>query len=208
MTDTTSTTRLVLLVLMSLVVLLWASPLFSSLFAAELPDLDVTDLWDYPRRLRSIAAEGSTLFFICDPDVKECREGAVFFDSRVTSIREAGFRPVLLFSGKPADVRSAVLKMGLDSPVYVDEHGRAIESMMEQEVLPALLLAEGSGEVLDVVYGGGESLAGNIEQILALHAAEPPPPIPAEPQKKSHRTYKVLAALAVITAVGIIIFAD
>jgi hypothetical protein len=174
--------------------------------AGELPDVEVTDLWDYPENLLSIVAEGTTLVFICDPGVKECREGAVFIDSRARSIREAGARPVMLLRGAAADVRSAALDMHLDTPIYIDEAGDAIDGILDQEILPALILVSPDGTVLDTVYGGGESLAGNIEEILRRGSAEPPAPQVAGPEKKRSNAWKyALGAAAVIAAAAIIL---
>jgi hypothetical protein len=180
----------------------------SDLSAAELPDLEVKDLWDYPESLRAIVARGTTLFFICDPGVKECREGAVFIENRASSIREAGLRPVLLLRSSGPDVRSAALEMDLDTPIYIDEDGHVIGSMLSQDVLPALLLASPDGTIIDTVYGGGESLAGNLEQILMRETPEPPPPVVAEPEKESKGTWKLVAGIAALALIGLLIFAD
>lgn len=195
-------------VLAALCLLAGASAPLSSPSGADLADLELTDLWDYSRSLRSILADGPTLFFICDPDVKECREGAVFFESRSRGIREAGIRPALIFRGRPPDVRSAVLKMGLDNPVYLDEDGRVIDSMLDQEVLPALLLAAPDGTVLKTVYGGGESLAGNIVQVIEHLTPEATPPEGAQAEKETSGRWKYLVAIAALVAVGVVIFAD
>lgn len=173
----------------------------------ELPGLEVTDLWDYPESLSTIVAKGTTLFFICDPALKECREGAVFIESRAPGIREAGMRLALLLRGSGPDVRNAALQMDLDTPIYIDEDGRVIDSMLDQEILPALLLASHDGTVIETVYGGGESLAGNLERVLARGAPEPPPEKVAEPEKKSGR-WKYLLGAAAIIVIGILIFAD
>ncbi len=178
--------------------------------AARLPDLDVTDLWDYPRDLHSIAAQGTTLFFICDIDLKECREGAVFFESRARRIREAGIRPVMLLRGPAADVRSAALDMDLDLPVYIDPGGEVIAAVLGEGILPALLLVSPGGSVLATVYGGGESLAGNIEEAIrrAAPEAEAVPEREAEPVEKKSKTWKYLLGAAAVVLVGILILAD
>ncbi len=184
-----------------------ASAPLPSACAAELPDLELSDLWDYSRSLRSIVAEGPTLFFICDPGVKECREGAVFFESRSPSIREAGIRPALILRGRAPDVRSAVLKMGLKSPVFVDEEGRVIDSMLDQDILPALLLAAPDGTVMETVYGGGESLAGNIGQVIEHVTLDAAPPEVAQAEKETSGRWKYLVAIAAIAIIGVVIFA-
>jgi len=186
----------------------------SDLSAAELPDLEVSDLWDYPQSLSTIVARGATLFFICDPGVKECREGAVFIENRAASIREAGFRPVLLLRSSGPDVRSAALEMDLGTPIYIDEGGDVIGSMLSQDILPALLLASPDGTILDTVYGGGESLAGNLGEILKREMPEPPPPVVAEPEvlaepeKEGSGTWKLLVGVAALALIGVLIFAD
>lgn len=173
--------------------------------AAELPDLEVTDLWDYPENLRSIAADGVTLFFICDPGVKECREGAVFIENRTESIRDAGAELVLLFRGAAADVRSAALDMDLDSDIYIDEGGHVIDAILDEEILPALLLVSSDGTVLESVYGGGESLAGNIERVLQREAPERPPTEVAQPGKKASNKWKWVMGAAIVMTIGAVI---
>jgi hypothetical protein len=195
----------VLIALTFLVVTSASAPVPS---AEELPDLELTDLWDSSRSLRSVAAQGTTLFFICDPGVKECREGAVFFESRASSMREAGIRPALIFRGKAPDVRSAVLNMDLDNPVYIDEDGHVIDSMLDQEVLPALLLAAPDGTVLKTVYGGGESLAGNIEQVIKPGTPEALPPQVARAGKEASGRWKYLVAAVALVVIGVVIFAE
>jgi hypothetical protein len=183
---------------------IWSCP-----SARELPDLEVSDLLDYPVNLRSIAARETTLFFICDPALKECREGAVFFESRARAIRQAGIRPVLLLRGKGPEVRNTVLNMGIGSPVYIDADGRAVAAMLDEDVMPALLLARPGGEVIETVYGGGESLAGNIQNLSQRESHEQePPPRPAAAEKKGHGTYKLLAAIGALIIIGFIVFAD
>jgi len=186
-----------------------ALPLSSPAVGAELPDLDVKDLWDYPENLRSIVADGTTLFFICDPKVKECREGAVFIENRASGINEAGAKLVMLFRGGAAEVRSAALDMDLDSDIYIDEDGHVIDAVLDEDILPALLLVSSDGTVLEAVYGGGESLAGNIEQILRYEVPEPPPPPPAqvaEPEKKGSGRWKYILGAAAVIVLGTLLF--
>lgn len=177
--------------------------------ATELPDLDVTDLWDYPANLHSIAASGTTLFFICDPKVKECREGAVFIENRSSDIIAAGARLVMLFRGGAADVRRAALDMDLDSDIYIDEDGHVIEAILDEEILPALVLVSSGGAVLAAVYGGGESLAGNIEQVLRYEAPPPPPPQPqvARPEEKGPGKWKYILGAAAVIVLSALLFA-
>jgi hypothetical protein len=98
--------------------------------------------------------------------------------------------------------------MGLDNPVYLDEDGRVIDSMLDQEVLPALLLAAPDGTVLKTVYGGGESLAGNIVQVIEHLTPEATPPEGAQAEKETSGRWKYLVAIAALVAVGVVIFAD
>ncbi len=174
--------------------------------AAELPDLEVTDLWDYSESLSGIVGEGMTLFFICDPQVKECREGAVFIENRAPSIREAGVRPVLLLRGSGPAVRNAALEMDLNTPIYIDGDGRVMDSMLDQDILPALLLVSHDGTIIETVYGGGESLAGNLERILMRAAPEPPRQVVAAPEAgpgKKSRAWKILVGAAVLITIGV-----
>jgi hypothetical protein len=183
--------------------LLLCSPAASSC-AEHLPDLAVADLWDAPHNLRAIAAEGSTLFFICDTAVKECREGAVFFDNRSSEIQRAGVLPVFIFRGDPADIRTAVLKMDLASPVYIDQGGRLIEKVLEHHILPALVLAAPDGSILETVYGGGESLAGNIETVLEREPAQAPVETAGAQEKGTARWWKYAAIAAGAAAIALI----
>jgi hypothetical protein len=191
------------------VLLLAVAAVCSTALATELPDLEVTDLWDYPENLRDIVARGNTLFFICDPEVKECREGAVFIETRESSIYEAGLKLVLLFQGAPAEVRRAALDMDLDSDIYIDEDGQVIDAILDEGILPAILLVSQDGTVLDAVYGGGESLAGNIDQILQPETPQPPPAQVAQSEKEKSGKWKwAVAAMAVITIGAIILAVD
>lgn len=209
MAGRTPAARAAACLLMCLSVLLTALPP-ACLSAAELADLEVLDLWDYPENLAALVEDGSTVFFICDPGLKECREGAVFIESRAARIREAGLRPVMLLRGSGPDVRKAALEMDLDTPIYIDEEGGVIDALLDQEILPALLLASKEGTVVETVYGGGDSLAGNLERILARAAPEPPPPVVARPEEKEKKseTWKIIAGIAALAIIGVIIFAD
>ena len=188
-------------------------PAFVAVPSAGDPEgLVVLDLWDYPAEFSTIYEEGPALFFICDLGAKECREGAVFFESRAANIREAGVQPIFLFRGDPAVVRSTVLSMNLDTPVYIDRSGDVIDGILEQEVLPALMLAAPDGTGMKTVYGGGDSLAGNIERILLREEPESPPPRVAEPtagpEEKRKATYKLLLGAAAVIIIGVLILAN
>ena len=177
--------------------------------AGDLPDLDVTDLWDYPENLRAIVADGTTLFFICDPKVKECREGAVFIENRTPGITGAGAKLVMLFRGGAAEVRRAALDMDLDSDIYIDEDGHVIDALLDEDILPALVLVSSDGTVLEAVYGGGESLAGNIEQVLRYEAPQPPPPQVqvAKPEEKGSGKWKYILGAAAAVVLGTLLLA-
>jgi hypothetical protein len=98
--------------------------------------------------------------------------------------------------------------MGLKSPVFVDEEGRVIDSMLDQDILPALLLAAPDGTVIKTVYGGGESLAGNIGQVMEHATPEVAPPEGAQAEKETSGRWKYLVAIAAIAIIGVVIFAD
>jgi hypothetical protein len=130
------------------------------------PDLVVTDLWDSPHRLEDICGGRSTVFFICDTELGVCREGAVFFDARAEEIEAQDLGAVLIFTGQPADVRDFVLQAMIGQPVFVDHDRRVFSTLLSQQVLPALVLTDGEGRHVKTLYGGGESLEGNIDLLL------------------------------------------
>ena len=134
--------------------------------AAEGPDVVLTDLWDAPHTLKNICAGRPTILFVCDTEASICREGAVFFDARAKDIVTHGFQAVLIFIGNPADVRELMLSTGIVQPVYVDSGRRLFGGLIDEEILPALLLLDGDGRRIRTMYGGGESLEGNIAALL------------------------------------------
>ena len=134
--------------------------------AAEGPDIVLTDLWDGPHLLKDICGGRSTILYVCDTDAGICREGAVFFDARAKGIMAHGFQAVLIFIGTPADVRELVLSTGIVQPVYVDSGSRLFGGLVDEEILPALVLVDGDGRRIRTMYGGGESLDGNIAALL------------------------------------------
>lgn len=131
------------------------------------------DLWDMPHSLESICGGQRTLLFLCNPGISTCREGAVHFDSQARAIRAEGIQPACLFIGPPRDVRSAVLTLDLIIPVYVDPDGRVCEDLVGQKVLPAMVLLDGSGNVIRSVQGGGESLDNNLKIIIGERRERP-----------------------------------
>lgn len=106
------------------------------------------------------------MFFICDTELSVCREGAVFFDSRTDEIEAHGFRAALIFTARPAEVRDFALRTGIHGQVYVDSGRRVFDTLLGQKVLPALVLVDGEGRHVRTLYGGGESLEGNISILL------------------------------------------
>jgi|GEM_PF-2202935 len=182
--------------------LLLAPLLWTEACAREIPDAAVTDLWDAPHNLRTIASRESTLFFICDLGVVECREGAVFFESRASSIRDAGMRPAFLFKGKPSEIRTIVLRLELDTQVYIDESGDVIEGLLDPAILPSILLVTPGGIAAEA-QGGGESLADNIERFLVAQAGPHEEPVPP-PEKKHHPSWKYIATVAAIAGAVIL----
>lgn len=139
---------------------------FAAQSGAAGPDLVLTDLWDSPHRLDDICGGRATVLFICDTQSSVCREGAVFFDTRADEIEAEGLRAALVMIGQPAEARAFALKTGIDQPVFVDSDRRVFDALLDQEVLPALVLVDGEGRHVKSLYGGGESLEGNIAVLL------------------------------------------
>jgi hypothetical protein len=99
--------------------------------------------------------------------------------------------------------------MDLDSDIYIDEGGQVIDAMLDEQVLPALLLVSPDGTVLQAVYGGGESLAGNIDRVLEREVPEPPPLQVARPEEEKSSKWKwILGTAAVVTVGALIILID
>ena len=159
------------------------------------PPIVLTDLWDAPHRLDEIGQGMRMLLFICDPGLETCREGAVYFESRSASIRANRVKPICVFIGNPKDIREAVLALELRVPVFIDQEDQVFQLMLDQRVLPALALLEQDGTVVRTVYGGGESLDGNLK--LLLH----------EKPKRSYLKY-VIAIAAVIAGAAIVLVAN
>jgi hypothetical protein len=130
------------------------------------PDTAVSDLWDMPHTLGSICDGQRTLIFMCNPDKSTCREGAVYFDSQAARIQGKLIRPICLFTGNPEDVRNHALALDLGVPVYIDSEDRAYEALLDQKVLPAMVLLDEGGNVTRTIYGGGQSLDNNLGIIL------------------------------------------
>jgi hypothetical protein len=126
----------------------------------------VIDLWDMPHSLESICSGRSVLFFLCDPDLRTCREAAVHFDSQAERIEAMEIEPIFLFRGRAENVRDAVLALDLSVPVYIDPDGQVFEAFLNQKVLPAMMLLDGRGNVVRTIYGGGQSFDNNLRIIL------------------------------------------
>jgi hypothetical protein len=135
-------------------------------------DYVVHDLWDIPHTIESICNGQETLLFLCDLNASTCREGAVYFDSQSDSIKAAAVRPICVFIGKPIDVRQIVLNLDLKTPVYIDEDGLIYENLLDQKVLPALILLGETGSLIRIIYGGGESLDHNLWTVMPLRAED------------------------------------
>jgi hypothetical protein len=126
----------------------------------------LTDTWNMPIALNMIPAGRPALFLVCDPSQVNCREGAVLFDSQAARIEAAGVRPACILVATPEAARDAAERMALGVPIYVDA-GRAVPTkVMGQEVMPALVLLDGDGNLEKVAVGGGEALDANITAML------------------------------------------
>jgi len=130
------------------------------------PDLVLTDLWDSPHRLADICSARPTILFICDTQSSVCREGAVFFDTRADEIEAHGLEAVLVLVGQPARARAFALNTSIDQNVFVDSDRQVFGTLLDQEILPALVLVDKEGQHVRSLYGGGESLEGNIAILL------------------------------------------
>jgi hypothetical protein len=157
------------------------------------PDLVLWDLWDSPHRLEDICADRPTLFYICDTELSVCREGAVFFDAKGDDIEGRGFRAVLIFTGEPPEVRDLALRTGLAQPVYVDPDQKVFGTLLEEKILPAVVLVDGNGRRVRTMYGGGESLEGNIN-VLLRHGED------------RHRTWWLIVIAAAAAAGAVVLF--
>jgi hypothetical protein len=133
-------------------------------FAAPAPEL--TDLWDAPADLSRVCNGHTTLLLVCDPGLATCREGAVYFDSKTGMIRDEGVRPAVVLIGRPPEIRETVLDLDIRVPVFIDAGESVFGSILDERVLPALVLMDKGGRVLETIYGGGESLDGNIRALI------------------------------------------
>ena len=132
----------------------------------DIAHLKVTNLWDEPRTIAEICGGQTLIIYICRPDLTTCREGAVFIDSQQARIASAGARPVCIFLGDPETVRELALRLDLKVEIYVDSDEVFYEEVLDQRILPAIVAVDGSGRRFAIRYGGGESLAANLDSLL------------------------------------------
>jgi hypothetical protein len=126
----------------------------------------LTDLWDAAVDLNKLCAGDTTLILVCDPGLATCREGAVYFDNKAGMVRGAQVRPAIILIGDPAAIRETVLDLGIRVPVFIDRHETVFGSILTERILPALVLVDAGGRVLETIYGGGDSLDGNIKTLI------------------------------------------
>ena len=126
----------------------------------------LTDLWDAAVDLPRLCAGDTTLLLVCDLDLATCREGAIYFDSKAGMIRDEEVRPVIVLIGDPAGIRETVLDLDIRVPVYIDQGESVYEGILDERILPALVLMDADGRVLETIYGGGDSLDGNIKTLI------------------------------------------
>jgi hypothetical protein len=166
-------------------------------------DYVVQDLWDIPRSIESVCSGQTTLVFLCNLGVSTCREGAVYFDSQSDSIEASGIQAVCIFIGRPRDVRQAVLDLDLDVQAYIDEDRLFYEKVLEQKVLPALILLDGDGEVITTIYGGGESLDHNLRAVIPAAPEQAPQAQPVRTHR--WRWFAVIASVAALVTLLLVI---
>lgn len=191
MSASTTAIFMAAVILAAVIATLWGPCLAGS-------DYVVHDLWDIPHTLESICKGQKTLLFLCDLKASTCREGAVYFDSQSDSIKAGAVRPICVFIGKPIDVRQAVLNLDLRTPVYIDEGGLIYEGLLDQKVLPAMILLDETGSLIRIIYGGGESLDHNLRTVMPISAGDD---VDTGPEK-GHRWLwvVVLVSAAAVTA--------
>ena len=158
-------------------------------------DLILSDLWDAPHHLHDILRGETTILFVCDPSLATCREGAVYFDNQAHRFRARGMRPACVFTGEPTEARDAVLAMNIRTQVYVDPDGKIFQCLALQEIVPAMVLLDGSGQVIKALYGGGESLSPNLNVMLGCGP-------------KPSRRWLLVILIPVVTAAIILLTVD
>jgi len=119
-----------------------------------------------PVSMKMIPGGRPALFYVCDPAEITCREGAVYFDTQAGRIKRRNIQPVCVFVASLEIAGREAARMGLTVPVYADASRTIPDRLIGQEIMPALILLDGKGNVSHVLVGGGESLDTNISTML------------------------------------------
>jgi hypothetical protein len=82
-------------------------------------------------------------------------------------------RPAIVLLGDPAGIRQTVLDLNVRIPVFIDRSESVFGSILTERILPALVLMDAEGRVLDTIYGGGDSLDGNIKALIGTGTETP-----------------------------------
>lgn len=135
--------------------------------ARETGNIVLRDTLNMPISMSMIPGGRPALCYVCDPSEVTCREGAVYFDSQAGKIRRKNIQPVCIFVASLDVAGSETAKMGLAVPVFADVSRAIPDRLIGQEIMPALILLDGEGNVSRVIVGGGESLDTNISTMLA-----------------------------------------
>jgi len=151
----------------------------------------VTDLAGQAYELKDIAAGTPTLLFVCDPSLTRCREGAVYFDAQAARVQAGDINPVCVLLAGADAARSAAARLNLTVPVYVDSSRTIPARLLGQEILPAMVLLDGEGEVRRIALGGGESLDSNLTRML-------------KPDESRWRFLSVLIPLAIFAIIMLV----
>ncbi len=134
--------------------------------APRVEEIVLTDLWDVKWNLCDVTAEGSTLFFICDLNLKTCRQDAIYFQSKADEIEAAGLKPCFIFLGDPASVRAHALDLHIKIDSYIDTDNVTQRTILTKQILPAIVRIDSNCNVEKIVYGGGEALPANLDSVL------------------------------------------
>ena len=116
--------------------------------------------------MKMIPGGRPALFYVCDPAEVTCREGAVYFDTQAGRIKRKNIQPVCVFVASFEVTGQETARMGLTVPVFADAAGAVPDRLIGQQIMPALILLDGRGNVSRVLVGGGESLDTNISTML------------------------------------------
>ncbi len=151
--------------IIALLLLLFPQNLFAT--ETDLSNFALVDLWDNSHKISEISQGKTLLIYLCKPELSECREGAIYFESLAFRIRAKGAEPICVFLGKPEQVRDVAVDLGLRMPVFIDPSGSFFGAALDQRILPALIAIDTKGRRIATVYGGGDALATNLDVILA-----------------------------------------